>query len=139
MVQKKKEHKLTPKEQTAEKKDRTIMEVARMFNNPDGPSLKDMIPGLVEVNELEYWCRAGDTGKVKLALNNKCEVNVKGELGYTALHAAAENGHLEVVRLLIESGADVNARLDSGETAKALAKAAGHKEIVKYLGQTEKV
>ncbi len=31
--------------------------------------------------------------------------------GWTALHAAAENGHEEMVGELIQSGADVNARV----------------------------
>lgn len=37
--------------------------------------------------------------------------------GNTAIHIAAQNGHLDVVTLLIESGADLNAKNSKGNTA----------------------
>jgi ankyrin repeat protein len=38
-------------------------------------------------------------------------VNVKDdEYGWTPLHYAALNGHIEIARLLLQNGADVNAK-----------------------------
>jgi hypothetical protein len=40
-----------------------------------------------------------------------------GSFHGTALHGAAENGHLELVSLLLEKGADINAEDAEQETA----------------------
>ena len=36
------------------------------------------------------------------------DINETDEYGYTGLHMAAENGHLELVSLLLENGAGIN-------------------------------
>jgi ankyrin repeat protein len=36
------------------------------------------------------------------------DINETDEYGYTGLHMAAENGHLELVSLLLENGAEIN-------------------------------
>ena len=36
------------------------------------------------------------------------DVDYIDECGYTALHCAAENGHLDIVRELIKAGANIN-------------------------------
>jgi ankyrin repeat protein len=51
----------------------------------------------------------------------------------TALHAAAEKGHLEVVAALLEAGADENAQTSSGKSALSLAVAQGHKDVAAVL------
>lgn len=49
-----------------------------------------------------------------------------GFLGYTALHYASRNGHLEICKYLIENGANIDARTRSGQaTALHRACAAG--------------
>src|SRR5690349_1994752 len=40
------------------------------------------------------------------------DVNAKNEDGWTALHVAANDGHIEVAKLLIEAGADINKAVD---------------------------
>jgi hypothetical protein len=86
-----------------------------------------------QVSGLEYWSSQGNVRKVKLELDQGGDVNAKGENGYTALHAAAENGRTEVVRLLLLKGADTAAQLDSGETPLVLARMGNHNTVVRLL------
>ena len=53
--------------------------------------------------------------------------------GWTALHAAAQHGDVEMAKLLIEWGADVTAANDEGKTAADLARERGHAAIVGML------
>ena len=54
--------------------------------------------------------------------------------GSTALMAASQNGHLEVVRELCERGANVNAaRTDNGVTALMFASHYGYLGVVREL------
>ena len=61
------------------------------------------------------------------------KVNAKTKNGATALMAAAQNGHNEVVKALLANGADVNAKTKNGVTALMMAILRGHSEIVKML------
>jgi ankyrin repeat protein len=67
----------------------------------------------------------------------KADVNAApaGSYGCTALQAAAEGGHLEVVDRLITANADVNAApaTRGGCTALQAAAERGHVEIVKRI------
>ena len=69
--------------------------------------------------------------QVEQALQEGLDVNSADEEGYSALHAAAENDHLEVVKLLISKGADINHR--STYTALELAEMAENTDVVAYL------
>ena len=53
--------------------------------------------------------------------------------GYTPLHVASEEGHLEVVRELLARGASPSWEDDEGETAITLATANGHAAIAALL------
>ena len=55
--------------------------------------------------------------------------------GRTALQAAAEGGHKEVVQMLLAAHAEANALAskDSGRTALQAAAGGGHKEIVEVF------
>ncbi len=54
--------------------------------------------------------------------------------GWTALHIAAEKGHVKLVELLVDRGADMNWRHEiSRLTAFHLAALGGHTEVVKLL------
>jgi outer membrane protein assembly factor BamB len=60
--------------------------------------------------ELMTAARKGDVVAVKKLLDAGADVNAATEYGATALHFAADKGHLDVVRLLVERKANVNAR-----------------------------
>ena len=81
--------------------------------------------------ELVYWASIGDVEQVEQGLLEGLDVNSADEEGYSALQAAAENDHLEVVKLLVSKGADVDHR--STYTALELAEMAGNKDVVAYL------
>jgi len=56
--------------------------------------------------------------------------------GYTPLHKASQNGHVEVVGLLISLGADVHKKSFANYTALHFASQYGHIEVVKILLQS---
>lgn len=88
---------------------------------------------MIEAMELEYWASLGRLDKVVAALAFHPDVNRRGVGGYTALHAAAENGHLDVIRFLVEQGAELSPRVESGETPLDLAVSAGQQQAVQLL------
>lgn len=55
--------------------------------------------------------------------------------GMTALHWAADRGHVDVAKLLLDNSADVNARDECGQTPLHYAASCGHEAIVKILLQ----
>lgn len=50
------------------------------------------------------------------------DVNASGEHGYTPLHNATEQGHVEIVRYLLSEGADYLKKNDEGITSSELAR-----------------
>ena len=56
-----------------------------------------------------------------------------GDYGRTCLHAAAQNGHLDICRLLIDEGAQLEAKEGEDMTPLYLAARGGHVEIVRLL------
>ncbi len=81
--------------------------------------------------ELVYWASLGEVAEVEKSLANGVDVNQTDEEGYSALHAAAENGYLDVVKLLVEKGADVQHKTQY--TALELAEMAGNEDVIIYL------
>lgn len=60
-------------------------------------------------------------------------VNVQDSNGYSSLHYASLNGHIECVKLLLMHDASANLPDNQGSTPCHLAAWAGHHEIVKIL------
>lgn len=87
----------------------------------------DMLP-------LHEVARGGHSSWVQSILEtNVVGVNTTTTDGYTALHLAASNGHLDTVVLLITAGAEVQTKNRSGETAFDLASGKGHERIASLL------
>ena len=61
-------------------------------------------------------------------------VNTRGtDYGETALIAASQEGHIDVVQALLDKGADVNVKANNGTTALIAAAQEGHIEVVRAL------
>ena len=62
------------------------------------------------------------------------DVNEQTQYGSTTLHAASENGHVEVVKILIQAGGNVNTQRSSdGWTPLHWASSRGHVEVITAL------
>ena len=84
--------------------------------------------------QLHHCAINGLTTSVKRLLSiRNITVNVKDVSGYTPLHYAARNGHIEITRLLLQNGAEVNAKNNVGSTPLHWAAIAGHVDILHLL------
>jgi len=72
---------------------------------------------------------------VRVLLENGADPNSPNAVGYTPLHRAAQEGHLEEVRLLLAYGADPLAKDHSGETVLEMATRHGHAAMAQLLQQ----
>jgi ankyrin repeat protein len=76
---------------------------------------------------------SGNAKDIETLITLGADVNSIGEDGYTPLHYAAEQGHLDVVKVLISNGADCDLRDKNGETAQDKAEGLGINQIVEYF------
>ncbi|XP_076273674.1 ankyrin repeat and sterile alpha motif domain-containing protein 1B-like isoform X2 [Rhynchophorus ferrugineus] len=96
--------------------------------------------------ELLEAARKGNTAVVEKILGQRAKrsgplaslrrgpgANVQDSSGYTSLHHAALNGHIEIVRLLLEHDASPNIVDSKGSSPLHLAAWSGNLEIVKLL------
>merc|ERR1711981_745684 len=87
---------------------------------------------------MQVAAKVGDLDRVKFFIENGIHIDQASvPQGLTALHHAAQHGHIEVVKYLVEKGANINARgltTKYGELAAAdKAAIAGHEKIVAYF------
>ena len=94
-----------------------------------------MPPGAIPAGAVEYWAAVGNYDQTLKRIRDGNDVNERGDGGYTALHAAAENRHIDIIKLLLDHGADRAAALTSGETPADLAALAGHDDVIQLLSQ----
>lgn len=97
-----------------------------------------MAPGFAMTDDqhMEYTQAIGENNYklVKKYLDDGIASPKDFFFGWTALHIAAEKGHVKIVELLVDRGADLNWRHEiSRLTAFHLAALGGHKEVVKLL------
>lgn len=76
---------------------------------------------------------SNDIGKIRSAIKNNADIDVKDEYGYTALFTSCLKGILENVKYLVENGANVNIKNFFDDTPLMKACYRGHLNIVKYL------
>lgn len=100
----------------------------QMSKAADNPLLK----GAVKAPPVVYWAALGRTETVKQLLANGGSPNAIDEEGWSALQAAAENGHLEIVKMLVGAGANIHYTF-SGKTALQFAISAKQEKVVQYL------
>lgn len=104
---------------------------AQVYDREEVKVTLEQILDLEPTSALVYWSSLGRIDQVEAILNSGFDPNMHDSDGYSALHAASENGHLEVVKILVEHDADINYK--SEYTALELAKIAKKDEIVEYL------
>jgi len=89
------------------------------------------------VVDLPTACYDGDLSMVRALLETSgANKDLADEYGYTPLHLACEQGHVEVVRRLIESGANKDLADKYGETPLHIACIEGHLEVARLLIQS---
>ena len=91
--------------------------------------------GTIPVGDVEYWAALGNLKQTENAIRGGADVNAVSAGNHSALHAAATNGHVDVVELLLANGANPTDRLATGETAADLAKLAGFDALAQRLSQ----
>ena len=85
-----------------------------------------------EISLIEF-SKTGDVEQVRKVLNEGVFVDIKNDLGQTALHWASFKGHFDVAKLLIEAGADPDARDIYNQTSLHLIAQTGNEDIAKLL------
>ena len=86
--------------------------------------------------DLYHAARRGDLDRVKFLVEHEAvDKDNPADIANmrTPLHAASNEGHLQVVRYLVEQGANKDKINVNGESPLAMASFNGHLEIVKYL------
>jgi len=84
-------------------------------------------------SELLEAARKGDARRVRELLDRGADVNARDKRGFTPLHVAAVNDHVDVAKLLLEHGADIDARDKYGFTPLDLARETGHVGVARVI------
>ncbi|PRP87324.1 ankyrin repeat domain-containing protein 39-like isoform 1 [Planoprotostelium fungivorum] len=91
------------------------------------------------LDELEFqrglWSSAssGNLSRVSSLISSGRDVNEVDTSGYTALHYAARNGHVDICRLLTSKGASPNARTKADATPLHRAAYRGNVKVIELL------
>ena len=70
---------------------------------------------------------------VQVLLNASADVNIQNSHGFTALHWAAEKGHLGICKMLLASGARASLTNSNGNRPLDYAQSNGHHEVCELL------
>ncbi|KAK1485066.1 hypothetical protein CTAM01_12692 [Colletotrichum tamarilloi] len=83
-------------------------------------------------NALHDACFYGESGIVKLLLQEGADINLQGGHEGSPLHAACSQGHMKTVCVLLENKANIDLERN-GETALGVACARGHYAVAELL------
>ncbi|KAK1715384.1 ankyrin repeat-containing domain protein [Colletotrichum lupini] len=83
-------------------------------------------------NALHDACFYGESGIVKLLLQEGADINLQGGHEGSPLHAACSQGHMKTVCVLLENRANIDLERN-GETALGVACARGHYAVAELL------
>jgi hypothetical protein len=101
--------------------------------------------GLPAHRQRSTWCefpplhlvaRSGNVPAAAALLDQGEPIDRRDKVNRTALHHAAERGHLDLVRLLLEQGASREPEDNEGVTPSRAAKAGDHDDVAAMLGQS---
>jgi len=98
------------------------------------PEMKTEIKNETFEKTLLQYISEGNISKVSALLENGGDANQTSGNGFSALHAACQQGNNQIVRSLIKHGALINkSTLDSGLTPLMIAASAGQPQVVELL------
>ena len=90
--------------------------------------------GALLANDILEASSSGELELVQTILDrDTTAIGMSNDRGSTALHFAAENGHIRIVELLLDRGADLEAIDVDGDTPLMCAAIGGHSDIFKML------
>lgn len=120
----------------------TPLHLAAFFRRPetarllvDRGALVDVVArnDQLQVTPLQSAVAARQEETAALLLERGADPNVQQLGGFTALHAAAQNGDEPLAELLLSHGADPSIPAEDGRTAADFARDGGHMELVERL------
>jgi len=82
---------------------------------------------------LFYACAPLDESTGIMLIENGCDVTIKNDSGFTALHLAADMGKTRIAALILDHGGDVNAKDDDGDTPLSIAERQGWQPMIDLL------
>lgn len=119
----------------------TALHFASFFNQPAiarelvrrGADVAAVSMNPMEVTPLHSAAAAHATEIVRMLVESDAPVNAKQHGGWTALHAAADNGDEETIKILLQHGADPLAQNDDGKTPAQIAQLRGRDKAFHLL------
>jgi hypothetical protein len=110
---------------------RRVDALVHVFDDGDGVRIEERAGGCTRLHHAarKGWCSA-----ITWLLEQRADVHVgRPDHGWTPLHCAALEGHLDAAVLLLDAGARVDDRGGYGETALYWAACFGHTDMCKLL------